>query len=494
MDDALFSAFLELLDRLTDRETRGRIKLLCLQRHSFQWQAHTPGICEVVTNDRAKVAAFAEFFLNHEVDMLSDVLVRLDRARYRELTPLIETKMLQRQFNAVSASVTSMLLAVDSEAKHRLLKQRLIECAAHCFSACSYNMAMCLTAGLAAHDVSRLHVAGIPAKYGKTLEQLELCIQGKGNYSALRALEKGAVESGMFNVVPFTPMHLRDIITVRETAMATKDVASLIAHGKAVESYLRFQLAQKETQLKAPALLSLLSVEWPCFDEDERDRLSGEWISRGLISQHKTPPLSLFSFGSPKQDISLLSPQFLSIIEEQVSSPRRMPSSPRLDPRGTPGSPVMSKRDALLSAIRRKQSAAEDKNKGSLGGSEQNSPRLSSTPRTPSPAVLSSSSGVTTPLSKSGDPPTGTFLTRNPSAANRDGSSPETESGIKPGRHSDPGRHERDRDILSPLDSPQDTSGEATPERDALRAVGGNRKGGGLSLLFSEAARLKTPQ
>ena len=199
----------------------------------------------------------------------------LDSRMFLRITPdNLQPQQFSDLFNRVSFGVSSCILCANNLEEKITLAMRFVEMAALAYDECNYNCCASLVSGLLAHDIARLNIP-IPARHARTLDQLEQLISMADNYACMRRLETKAFDSRR-PMIPFMPMHLRDLITTSETSTAG-GISSCLRKGAAIASLLDFQKNVRESPKPVHEVLLDRVLSWPYLKETERAQLSDKW-------------------------------------------------------------------------------------------------------------------------------------------------------------------------------------------------------------------------
>ena len=267
----LSSLLTQLRDFMSSNE-HNKIKLLGLRRKDFKPASVTEG--EALSSPK-------EFPLPPllSVAELVDGMLVIDKLLLLELNSklLLNAKgnAVSVHFNRVSFGISSRLLSLPSRTQMGAEMQIWIEVASLLVNAHDFIGSMAIASGLICHDVTRLLLAQeMTPAHQVTLSQLDEMVAGANNYHILRDVE--LIHEGK-SLIPFVPMHLRDLVTIRENASG-KNFEALYDIGAIIWNVLHSQTnvtLPTDSMRVSPSTKYWLSL--PFLSEADRMALSDKW-------------------------------------------------------------------------------------------------------------------------------------------------------------------------------------------------------------------------
>ena len=204
--------------------------------------------------------------------------------------------LLQQRFEQLNSWVVTVMLVCESVLEQFSLLQKFIEIAQLLYEKGDLLDAAAVVAALGSRWVSRLKYAWSNLTSCRKLQSdwiaLEALFSPNDNFAAYRS---DVSQSNKSRIIPYIPVHLRDIFALSENAISKKDV---MLFGQAVNGLLGFQAKWRDREPEAFEELSMCFVSEEC-----RDELCDE-IGGARVQPASRKPLRSFSFQVAAQQTS----------------------------------------------------------------------------------------------------------------------------------------------------------------------------------------------
>ncbi len=292
-----------------------RIKLLLLRSRAFLGPSSLLGTLERdgvgIVAARALYETWREvLFSKTGSDRVCGIIIAQTSSVYVKVSPSelvdcawqkrpFEAKhiiLLQQRFEQLNSWVVTVMLVCESVSEQFILLQKFIEIAQLLYEQGDLLDAAAVVAALGSRWVSRLKYVWSNLTSCRKLQSdwiaLEALFSPNDNFAAYRS---DVSQSNKSRIIPYIPVHLRDIFALSENAISKKDV---MLFGQAVNGLLGFQAKWRDREPEAFEELSM------CFiSEDSRDELSDE-TGGGRVQPASRKPLRSFSFQVAAQQTS----------------------------------------------------------------------------------------------------------------------------------------------------------------------------------------------